>query len=295
MEDPNNPYEVVSGLTSVVDYVQFPRETLQRRVGDCDDLTSLYVSSLESLGIRTKLLDAPGHIFMAFDTGVSKSDLDYLGLPSERVITFDDRIWLPVETTLVGSSFTNAWKKGAENYVSESEDIKVIDVNDASRLFKAPNLPPKSFETKFSAEDIEKFFPNEMEQLAKERLEYLEAKLTEKGDEGLSKLMVVYGQEGMLDKAMEIGLMIEDKERDAVVLNNLGNLYYLNGSYEDALGFYDKAARLAPEDVGILMNMARAYIKSGSKADAKRVFEKAASMEPSVRNNYIDIYMEVGL
>ncbi|MDE2312727.1 MAG: NHL repeat-containing protein, partial [Elusimicrobia bacterium] len=44
---PNNPYEAISqDKTFPVDYTQFPRETLARKSGQCDDLTTLMVSLL---------------------------------------------------------------------------------------------------------------------------------------------------------------------------------------------------------------------------------------------------------
>jgi DNA-binding beta-propeller fold protein YncE len=50
LPDPNNPYQETSGKTDFIDYSQYPRETLKRKSGDCDDLVSLYSAALESLG-----------------------------------------------------------------------------------------------------------------------------------------------------------------------------------------------------------------------------------------------------
>src|SRR5262249_13199108 len=61
--DPNNPYETVSGATKAVDTVSYPRQTLARRTGDCDDTSVLYAALLENVGIRTELVDVPGHLF----------------------------------------------------------------------------------------------------------------------------------------------------------------------------------------------------------------------------------------
>ena len=70
--DPSNPYQVSSGKVNTVDYVQFPRETLERKSGDCDDLVAFYSAALESMGIDTRVLEVPGHMLMMFlyrDTG----------------------------------------------------------------------------------------------------------------------------------------------------------------------------------------------------------------------------------
>jgi hypothetical protein len=48
--DPKTPFQDVSGKPDTIDYVQFPRETLRRKTGDCDDMTSLMAALLESVG-----------------------------------------------------------------------------------------------------------------------------------------------------------------------------------------------------------------------------------------------------
>ena len=54
--DPNNPYSRVHQEQSAVDNIQYPAEVLQRKSGDCDDLTALYCSLLENVGIPTALV-----------------------------------------------------------------------------------------------------------------------------------------------------------------------------------------------------------------------------------------------
>jgi len=64
--DPKTPYKEYSRSKEAVDFLQFPRQTVQYKAGDCDDLTILYCSLLESVGIETAFITVPGHIFMAF-------------------------------------------------------------------------------------------------------------------------------------------------------------------------------------------------------------------------------------
>ena len=46
---------------NAVDFLQFPRQTLVYGAGDCDDISILYNSLLESVGIRTAFITIPGH------------------------------------------------------------------------------------------------------------------------------------------------------------------------------------------------------------------------------------------
>lgn len=93
------------------EYRQYPAEVLKTKRGDCDDLATLYVSLLESVGISTSLITIPGHMFAAFYAG--------------------GYIW-PVETTLIGSSFQSALNAGIENY--NEEDKQIIKIQDEWKL-----------------------------------------------------------------------------------------------------------------------------------------------------------------
>ena len=68
--DPTSSYADNVGTTSI-DFLQFPYQTLMYRGGDCDDLSILISSLFEAVGIPTAFITIPGHIFMAFDSGVA--------------------------------------------------------------------------------------------------------------------------------------------------------------------------------------------------------------------------------
>ncbi len=114
--DPNNPYAVMSTTPHAVDTVHYPRTTLTRRVGDCDDTSVLMAALLGNIGIATRLVDVPEHLFLLVDTGVAERNPEALGLPVELYVPADGRLWMPLETTAIGRGFTRAWEEGAERY-----------------------------------------------------------------------------------------------------------------------------------------------------------------------------------
>ena len=60
LPSPNNPFvEMSEDPAFPVDYTQFPRETLRRLSGECDDLVTLISSMYEGATVRTALLDYP--------------------------------------------------------------------------------------------------------------------------------------------------------------------------------------------------------------------------------------------
>ena len=83
-----------------------------------------------------------------FDSGVKPDDVEKYFLDASEVVVLKDKVWVPIEATLVGKSFFSAWKQGSlkynemksENYVNE------ISVKEASAKYIAgshitPNVP----------------------------------------------------------------------------------------------------------------------------------------------------------
>ncbi|GEM_PF-6260633 len=114
--DPDSPWNKQQTEDIKLDTVQFPRETLHIKAGDCDDLTVCYATILESVGIPTAFIYTPGHIFMMFDTGLSSYNSGQITQNSDILIVYKSHVWIPVEVTMVGKTFTDAWNEGAAEY-----------------------------------------------------------------------------------------------------------------------------------------------------------------------------------
>lgn len=127
--------------TMFVDQVQSPRETLEKRSGDCEDLVVYLASCLMAVGIQCAVIDvrpktapnlaiptaepgAIGHLFLLVDTGLDATQLGELGLCEFEVISRQNALgkitlWLPIETTALPSGFEVALKSGAQQYYRE--------------------------------------------------------------------------------------------------------------------------------------------------------------------------------
>lgn len=130
------------------DYVQFPNETLGLKGGDCDDMTVLFSSLLNSIGISTALVDVvppenpeESHIYLLFDTGLDPRYGVNISENPKRYLTRKNRngaetIWIPVETTIITRGFDEAWSLGAQEYFDDVEVglgvvkgwVRVVDV-----------------------------------------------------------------------------------------------------------------------------------------------------------------------
>lgn len=107
--DPSSAYESLSRDRTAVDYIRFPLETLDARSGDCDDLSVLYASLLESVGVDTAFITTPGHIFAAFSLGMAPDAAARTFGKADDLVVRDGVVWVPVETTMIDDGFVRAW------------------------------------------------------------------------------------------------------------------------------------------------------------------------------------------
>jgi hypothetical protein len=128
--------------------VQYATETLHFKSGDCEDLTILMVSLLESVGIRAAFVEvnAPqseeGHIFLLFDSQENVADVvedDSL----QRYVVRQDKaskthLFIPLELTQLNQTFEQArlhalsvyQKYGIDQHGLAKGFVKIIDVPD---------------------------------------------------------------------------------------------------------------------------------------------------------------------
>ncbi len=300
MQDPSNPYQVTSGKTDFVDYIQYPRETLKRKSGDCDDLTSLYSAMLESIGIPTKLLFYSGHILMMFSTGIEGTEgSDTL---DGMLVIRDGYAWVPVEVTLVGASFMKAWEAGSRSYYErEGKGMDVMDIRSAWNKFKPANLPISEWRPdSVMRAAIEKRFGDESKTIRKIRVRLMSKKHIDtlrsapKNVNALMQLGIVYARAGETVEALKAfkkGLAQDPK--NAALKNNLGNVYFLDKKYTKARPAYEKATALDPKDSYIWINLTRCYLKLKIKDKAREAFKKANKINPEVSKKHKAIAMEL--
>jgi len=125
LPDPNIPFYQD-------DRVQFADETLDLGSGDCDDLTVLYASMLESIGIQTAFVQVRdpekeiAHLYVILNTGATLENSHVVSSNEKRFIVRENSagvntIWLPVETTMLDQDFESAWTFAATAWLKEAQ------------------------------------------------------------------------------------------------------------------------------------------------------------------------------
>ncbi|ORC32856.1 hypothetical protein B4O97_15495 [Marispirochaeta aestuarii] len=295
VQDPTTPYAEFSANKEALDYLQFPNQSIAYKAGDCDDLSILYAALLESVGIRTAFITAPGHIYMAFALGMAPEQAEKLFIDTRELIFREDDTWIPVEITLVREGFLKSWQIGAREWreTSEAGTAGFYSVREAWKLYEPVG---------FAAGGAGIMLPNEdrlMENYRKALITFInrqiEPRVIELNGQLASatntvwtrnKLGILYARFGVLDKAAEQFRAILRISEYVPAMVNLGNIYYLQGEMSRALEYYDRASRTAPNNSKALLGVARASYELERYDETDRALQKLRSTAPGLASEF---------
>lgn len=272
----SDPWKSADG--EVLDQIQYPRETLASKTGDCDDSSVLLASCFENIGIRTKLIGTEDHVFLMFDTGVNPKNAYSVSLNASDYVIHENSVWIPLETTLIREPFMKAWEAGARQYVDLGRQgglMQLIDVRKAKELFPPASLPtaapvstpPSDKIVQLASDDVIQYRYGQ-KVLLTEMLEPLN-KRTDAAAK--NEAAVLLAKTGDLDGALKSVAGIET----AAALNSAGNIYVLKNDLTAAQEAYQKAMAKDPDDGGLYLNFGLARYLAGAPDDAVQAFEAA--------------------
>jgi len=292
--DPNTPFTELRD--DQIDYVQFPRETLRLKSGDCDDLSVLISAGLENLGINTAFLEIPGHLFLMFDTGLPADDAGLISQDASLLAIRDGRVWIPLEATMVSSSFIEAWAEGARKYQQAiaEENLGVIDLAEAWKQFKPVTLRKANYSVALPEEKRTRSLVNQAQKilLAKsiDRLIMPYQVMVTNDPENISarlQIAILYARFGLYEDAeIAFDALEELAPNNSAVQTNQGNLFFLQEDYARAIVNYTQAASLDNTDGGIWINLSMAHFKAGNLKKAGSSFQQALQLSPGLHQEY---------
>ncbi|MBI5622813.1 MAG: 6-bladed beta-propeller [Elusimicrobia bacterium] len=289
--NPSNPYEKVSEDPSFpVDYTQFPRDTLKLKSGQCDDLSTLLASLLESSRVRAALLDFPGHMALMFDT--ETDDPLEAGLAEEDLVKHDGTLWVPVEATMVGRPLSEAVRKAAYAYRTERAKggVQVIDARSAWQGYEPATLPKADWtaEVPAAAARAKRSEP-ELAAWSKERYKLAKAqfvallKKNGRDIDAINELGILEHEAGNKEEARKrFGQALALDPKDAAAWNNMGTADFMAGNYAAAEADYLKASGADGRDPDIWLNLARCALKLKNADKARQYSAKAVALDPGL-------------
>jgi len=291
--DPTSPYDAVSRDRNALDFVRFPAETLDQRGGDCDDLSVLLATLLESVGVKTAYITTPGHILMAFDLGLEPASAQRLFGNEPNLILRDGTTWMPIETTLLDSGFTAAWQEGAATWkrAHERGTGGFFPTAKAWALyppaaFTGPEsvpLPPQEKVVSSYHREIDEWRSNAM----RSRENALRARLeTQPGAETENLMGILYAQFGRYPDALRRFERALGEKEYLPALINAASVLTLRNDFEGAETYLERALRIDPDNARILLGLAVTYFETGQRDQARAAFERASRISPSLANRY---------
>ncbi len=285
----------------VVDHVHLPRETLQRKAGDCSDLTALFCAIMESVGIPTGYITVPGHIYPVFGTKVETSS--YKELHPDKSMTFDvnGELWIPLEMTMVGTSdFLSAWRKGVEEWQALESDPKnraIFFTAEAQDVFRPVGLKEEDLGLQYGdTKKIADNFRDTVDRVVDAVIDsYTKVAAESNAKSDYNRLGIVAAQYGRWDqaqKALNTALALDRNYLSAEV--NLGNVYFLQQDYQNALKVFHQAQEEMDADgrqgsamyARLMLNISRSYYELENYEQAATYYDKAAKADPSIVNTY---------
>ena len=272
-EKSDTPYDSTHLDFTLLDYIQYPYQTLSYRSGDKDDIGVLFMSMLESVGIGAAYIPLQDDFIVAIELGDNEQALLNLFNNTDNLLVVYDKIWLPVSMSVISKDFSESWKRGVQK-VSEAlendEDVEFIVLADAWQTY-----PPSGF----SSDETKNKVPSEKE-------------LVRAGEDAIAK----YITQEFGPQIAAVQAQIKEEGVSTTLYNRLGLLYVRAGLYDNAVSVYEVSAKMgsipAMNNLGNILSLQKKYAK------AKEWYEKVLAIDPNndtARKNLEKIETELEL
>ncbi len=252
-----------------IDHVQFPAETLRIKAGDCDDLVVLYASCLEHAGIPVSIIDCGDHVLLMFELGTENRGVD-----QEKTIWWEDKRWIPIESSVYENTFEQSWVQGINKYKQCKE---LINLKDAWKEYP-PAIYPESGSIALPDKDrIKEMFAWEMERQIDSSL-MQDVEPLEKIS-AYNELGRLYIENGLYQRALNsfergMALCLEDES----IYLWIGDIHYRLNQYERAVNAYEKYIDAHPDDALAHRHLGAAYYALSEYKRAEAAFGKATKL-----------------
>lgn len=299
--DPTIPYDAAQDDVKIIDTVNLPRETLAKLAGDCDDLMVLYNALLESAGIETGFITAPGHIYSFFSTGVPARDYRLLHPDKLMTIPIDGVLWLPVEITFIGEyDFHEAWRFGAEEFhrfIDDKDKMELFFTRESQAVFRAVGFEEQDLGLQYGdPSKIVRDFSSSLSRATREVIEnHQKIAVADNSKGSWNRLGIVsarFADYSTAETAFFSSLSLDRNYLPAKI--NLANVYVKRDEFQNALRLYHEAEDRYREAGDIesssfarlLLNISQTYREVENFDQAARYAEMLKEINPELADLY---------
>lgn len=260
----DTPYDSVHLDPQILDYVQYPYQTISYRSGDKDDVGILFMSMLESVGISASFIPVQDDFIVAVLLGDDSNSLRNMFDGTDRLLIIDDQIWLPLSMSQIGNGFIKSWSRGVkliQDAIDNDEDIDFVVLSDAWQMYPPSNFSTGESNLKMPSEKIlsatvenvlsqyinQEFGPKITDVLMRIKTEGASPEL-------YNQLGMLYVRAGLYQNAMAV-YEVSAKMGSIPAMNNLGNICTLQKDYNAAMEWYKKVLEIDPENGTAIRNL----------------------------------------
>ena len=294
--DPQSSYVEAVKNALFIDYLQFPAQSLTYRAGDCDDLSILYSSLLESVGISTAFITIPGHIYMAFSLDMDEDQARKLFSNTDDFLFLDGNTWVPVEITMIPEGFLKSWKIGAKEWRNNTahNSAAIYPVHEAWETYEPVAIPGAALSLVFPEkemiiqsyeENLELFIDREIQP----KVSDYQDRISSGGDNARvrNSFGVLYARFGKYDDAKtQFNRAIQLDSKFLSSLINMGNIYSLDEDLTNALKWYKRAEEISPENSLVIASVARIHYELEDFEKAEDSYYKLKEIDPERAARY---------
>jgi hypothetical protein len=256
--DQQTPYATYHKDPALLDYIQFPFQTLAYRSGDLDELGILFAASLEAAGIKAALIPLENDFIVAFSLGIDEAQASSFFYNLDGVLVKNDEVWMPVAFSSFRDGFINSWYTAVNavgTLLAEGGDMDFIVLEDAWKTY-----PPAAVMTQ-------------------------EAQFDKPPEENVARVVDTdiarYIVAELGPKIQELRDTIRIQGEIPSLLNQLGLLYIRSGMFNEAKTEYLRSA--SQGSVAAMVNLGNLAMLDSDAVSAERWFSQALRADPSNR------------
>ncbi len=300
-KDPTSPFDAAQENPLVIDAVSLPRSTLKRGTGDCDDLTALYCSLMESVGIKTAFITTPGHIYAAFNTGEEARNYQLIHPDKNMTLNIEGELWVPVEITMIGSAgFAAAWKVGADEfnrYEDSPEKRGLFLTGEAQEIYRPVGLKETDLGLQYGEKAvIARAVSAETNSLVNSIVDAYDQEARQKDSKSaynqLGTICAQFGLYNRAEQAFNYALALDRNFLPSKM--NLANVYFMKGQYQNALRLYHNVEQdylsnnrtASSAYARVILNLARSYYELENFDKSYEYAQILRETSPDLLRNY---------